>query len=81
MRTEEEAVHAQGKGEMSWVVKDNLECREWGERHLFPLKMKMHFHGLRTRSKMKRKSVGGFYVFKKSILKMQPLNKTNLFCL
>lgn len=36
MRTEEESVHAQGKGEMSWVVKDNLECREWGEKTSFP---------------------------------------------
>lgn len=35
MRTEEESVHTQGKGEMSWVVKDNLECREWGNKTSF----------------------------------------------
>lgn len=73
MRTEEERVHAQGKGEMSWVVKDNLESREWGKRRLYPLKM--HFRGLKTGSKMKRKRGIFSYVFKNYIFKMQPFLK------
>lgn len=67
----EKGTCAQGKGEMSWIVNGNLECREWEKDLFFFFPPKMHFHGSRARNKMKRKSFQLIFIMQSRIVSLR----------